>query len=204
MWAEIKIGEINLMTIFYTSDEHYFHSRILIHANRDFKDVEEMNREIIARHNSVVKTEDIVYHLGDFSFRENQVADLLKQLNGTKHLISGNHCPTHSCHKKHNRSIKHYLEYGFASVQENLELQIGNHKVLLQHLPFLNENDKDQRYSQYRPIDTGQFLLCGHVHEKWAVRGRQINVGVDQHNFYPVSEDEILAIIADILEGEQK
>jgi calcineurin-like phosphoesterase family protein len=70
-------------------------------------------------------------------------------------------------------------------------------------MPFLNPEDKDQRYSQFRPIDKGQWLLHGHVHEKWLHRKRMINVGVDVWNFTPVSEAQITELMADILEAEQ-
>src|SRR5271170_819424 len=79
--------------IFFTSDEHYGHTNIIKYTNRPYKDVETMNRDLIARHNSVVDPLDIVYHLGDFALTHPRYAhDILKKLNGAKHiLVKGNH-----------------------------------------------------------------------------------------------------------------
>lgn len=45
----------------------------------------------------------------------------------------------------------------------------------------------------------GEFNLCGHVHEMWKVKKEEdrvyVNVGVDQHNFYPITIKQILEAI---------
>lgn len=188
---------------FFTSDYHIGHGRIIDYSKRPFQNTDEMNREIIARHNAVVGPNDIVYNVGDFALNEKLVQEVLEQLNGTQHLIAGNHDSCHSHRTKHKKSALKYLSYGFASVQERVELQIGNRTVLVTHMPFLREGDPDQRYPQFRPVNKGQFLICGHVHEKWRTNGRQINVGVDQWNFTPVSETALADLMADIVVGEQ-
>lgn len=53
----------------------------------------------------------------------------------------------------------------------------------------------DLRYWGRRWEDDGGWLLCGHVHEKWAEYDKMINVGVDVRGFAPMSKDEILSII---------
>lgn len=191
------------MTIYLTSDQHFYHSNVLIYSSRDFATIEEMNEQIILRHNEVVKPEDTVYHLGDFTFKDNKVNELLSQLNGTHHLIAGNHDKAHSSKEKHRKEIRKYLDYGFSSVQEQMELKIGDKAVLLCHLPYLNEEDQDQRFKQWRPIDKGGWLLHGHIHQLYLWRRRMINVGVDVWNYYPVSESQILDLMAEITEGEQ-
>lgn len=49
-----------------------------------------MNKTLIANHNSVVTPQDVVYHLGDFCFR-NKPDKYLKQLNGSNVLLKGSH-----------------------------------------------------------------------------------------------------------------
>jgi calcineurin-like phosphoesterase family protein len=187
---------------FFTSDYHIGHRNIIDYCNRPFQTTYEMNAAIIARHNAVVGPQDIVYNVGDFALNEKFVQEVVCQLNGKQHLISGNHDSCHSHRGKYKKAILKYLEYGFVSVQEQLELQICNRTVLITHMPFFRETNTDQRYSQFRPIDKGQFLICGHVHDKWKINGRQINVGVDQWNFTPVSETELCNVISDILVTE--
>ncbi len=40
--------------IFFTGDEHFGHKNVIKYCNRPFSDVDEMDREIIKRHNEVV------------------------------------------------------------------------------------------------------------------------------------------------------
>ncbi len=51
------------------------------------------------------------------------------------------------------------------------------------------------KYDQWHPRDDGDWLLHGHVHEKWCQQHRQINVGVDAWRFAPVPEDTIADLI---------
>ncbi len=53
------------------------------------------------------------------------------------------------------------------------------------------------RYVEQRPVDHGEWLLHGHVHERWRQRGRMINVGVDAWGCRPVNESTLAALIDD-------
>ena len=78
----------------YTSDNHIGHFNAIHLCNRPYKTIEEMNTDIIKKWNAKVKPEDDVYILGDMFFKYTdiqQVKDILKTLNGKKHLIKGNH-----------------------------------------------------------------------------------------------------------------
>jgi calcineurin-like phosphoesterase family protein len=50
----------------FTADFHLGHKNIIRYCKRPFDTVEEMDRIIIERLNSLVKTNDILYFLGDF------------------------------------------------------------------------------------------------------------------------------------------
>jgi len=69
--------------IWVTSDTHFGHDNIRKYANRPFDSVEEMDSELISRWNSVVRKEDVVFHLGDFTLAGREAAtDYFNQLNG--------------------------------------------------------------------------------------------------------------------------
>jgi calcineurin-like phosphoesterase family protein len=78
------------MTIFFTADTHFGDHRVLNISKRPFGSVAEMDAAMIARWNSVVASQDEVWHLGDFARTRKIAAVTLPVLNGRKHLIIGN------------------------------------------------------------------------------------------------------------------
>src|SRR5215469_5536961 len=110
--------------IYITSDEHYAHSNIIKYCNRPFIHTYEMEKGLIANHNSVVKSNDVVYHLGDFSFdrEKNKIKYILSQLNGTNYLIAGNHDGCHPISKKkYAKTFQDYIDFGFKDVVLSME-----------------------------------------------------------------------------------
>jgi len=77
------------MTYWFTSDTHFGHNKIIEYCKRPFKSLEEMNETLIKNWNEVVKTDDTVFHLGDFSFRGFHTYK--NRLNGNIILVQGNH-----------------------------------------------------------------------------------------------------------------
>ena len=90
-----------------------------------------------------------------------------------------------------------YLRWGFADVLpltiEHVLPDFG--PVLVSHMPYVGDHTDKQRHAAFRPIDAGLPLLHGHVHEKWLRSGNQINVGVDQWNYAPVPEAQLVALL---------
>lgn len=100
-----------MSNIWFTSDTHYHHKNIVKgvtswvdspeHAGgshstqntRPFKTLEEHDQALVDNINKHVKPEDILYHLGDWSFGGiEQIWNFRKQLNCKNiHLIYGNH-----------------------------------------------------------------------------------------------------------------
>ncbi len=185
--------------IFFTSDHHFSHQNIIKYCNRPFNSIEEMNEEMIKRWNETVKEEDIVWYLGDFSLSIKPVENYLKRLNGTKYLVVGNHDQCHPCHGKRSERLKEtYLKAGFSLILKEgaygplLDSSMKDY-FLMSHMPYKDEYDS--RYPQYRPINDGKWLLHGHVHNRWHIKDKMINVGVDVNDFRPVSLDKIKEII---------
>lgn len=194
------------MNVFFCADLHLGHAKICEMTGRPFSSVPEMNEALIANHNSVVKPDDIVWFLGDVAM--GQISDslpLVARMNGTKHLILGNHDrPSLLYHHKTEAKRQHFVEmYSqyFASTQESTTLVLGGHEFLLHHLPYNDPTFVDHayegRYSEHQPLDDGEtILLHGHVHTAWKRRGpRMINVGVDMWNYTPVHADQILDLL---------
>jgi calcineurin-like phosphoesterase family protein len=185
------------MTTWLTSDEHYGHANIIGYSGRPFRDLDHMHEELVRRHNERVKPEDLVIHLGDFSIRECFAAVYLPKLNGRHALVAGNH---DACHPRWSRrnvgAHDRYLGYGFIWVREELRLYRPEHglTLLLHHMPY-SDPVKVEKYADWRPQDHGSWLLHGHVHEAWKVSGRQLNVGVDQWGWAPVSLAEVCEYI---------
>jgi calcineurin-like phosphoesterase family protein len=154
-----------------------------------------MNVGMEAAWNRVVEPTDLVYYLGDFAMNVRLVPFLVSRLNGTKILVPGNHDKCWQKKDSSGRWHRHYLDAGFQSIEQSLRLEIAGASVLLNHLPYRNEADPDQRYFEERPVDDGGWLIHGHVHNRWKVSVRQINVSVEVWNFEPVGLEVIAAII---------
>jgi calcineurin-like phosphoesterase family protein len=115
-----------------------------------------------------------------------------------------NHDFCHSYHKKsrtpegHARWLKQYKDWGWIMLPEQSTFmlpEIG--EVNLCHLPYANTEYEGDKYAKWRPYDNGNWLLCGHVHDKWKVNGKMLNVGVDVWDFKPVSVTDIVKAIQD-------
>lgn len=173
--------------IWYTSDSHFSHENIISYCNRPFSCAEEMNRTIVSNWNSIVSPDDRVFHLGDFCFSWSrdeftQPRHLIQQLNGKITLIRGNHDKVDHLNQFH----KTYQRY---------VIDIGPFHCLLNHRPwhppgFIDRWKDSDRSIQYP--DEYDFIVCGHVHNKWLQLGKNYNVGLDVHDFYPICQDELI------------
>ena len=197
--------------IFFTSDHHFYHANVIKYCARPFTTVEEMNEALVKNWNETVGSDDTVYCLGDFSMAFRSVELYTRRLNGTKYLVPGNHDFCHSYHKKSRNEdkrkewIKKYEDNGWIVLPEQTTLdlpEIG--AVNLCHHPYILIDARDDKYLKWRPNDDGKWLLCGHVHEKWRVVDKMINIGVDQWDFKPVSVEQIQEIICTNTTASQK
>lgn len=186
---------------FFTSDLHFHHKNVIEFCNRPWQTVENMNTGLIERWNDTVKPDDEIFILGDFFFCGTQkAAEILKQLNGKKYWIMGNHDWKRI---KPNRA----KEFGVEWMQDKFSVKIADEDVKLCHFPFKGSGDHMytmglERFTEHRFVDDGGWLLCGHVHGIWKTKGRMINVGVDVWDYKPVAEAEIIKIIMDHEYGE--
>jgi len=188
------------MTVWFTADLHLGHHNIITYCQRPFTDVEAMNNALVERWNAVVEPADTVYVAGDFAL--GKIADTLPivgRLRGQKLLVAGNHdrCWTGNGRRAQGWTER-YLSAGFAQViQGQTSIEIGGNTVQICHFPYRGDSLVQDRFTDSRPVDKGDWLIHGHVHEKWAQRGRMINVGVDANKFQPVD----LAFIASLIDS---
>lgn len=130
------------MKFFTIADTHFGHANIIKYCNRPFETVEEMDKALIKNWNETVSNEDTVLVLGDFGLgKKEYIASIVKQLNGKKILIMGNH---------DNWSEQTYRDMGFHTVSRFPIL--WNDFYLLSHAP-LNLSETTPYYNLY-----------GHVH----------------------------------------
>ena len=76
-----------MKNIWFTSDTHFGHGNIIKSCNRPFASIEEMDQTIIENWNKLIKPQDEVFHLGDFSYGDaSSIESVLKKLNGKINL----------------------------------------------------------------------------------------------------------------------
>jgi len=152
------------MTIYLTSDEHYYHENISKYCNRPFNTTEEMNQYLIDSFNKKVTPDDITYHLGDFTFKKQEIAfNIIEQLNGHHYFIRGNHDSWLKNNVKHKKIF---------NVKDYDELKINGQDLILSHYPMYTWNKA--RYNSW--------MLHGHCHSninKDNESTKRLDVGVD-------------------------
>lgn len=198
--------------IFLSSDHHIYHTRIIEYSNRPFSTVEDMNEALVYNWNTIVSPKDTVYCLGDFSMAFRPVETFTPRLMGKKYLVPGNHDFCHSYHKKSRNPenqakwVQKYVDCGWIVLPEKTTLEVpGLATFNLCHHPysfdnFSTEQQYDDKYKAWRPVDDGNILLCGHVHNSWHTKKTNkgtlmINVGVDMNNYRPISMSQIEDLI---------
>lgn len=188
------------MTTYYLSDPHFWHLRANELCGRPWSTVEDMNEGLIERINSVVGPSDILHVLGDAVFGTGTPGhlDIIKRVNGIKILTPGNH---DRCHPMEGPAKAagwrdKYLAAGFDDVTgPEFRKWIAGQWVWFSHFPYDGDSHDQDRFDQWRLADHGLWVVHGHTHGKWQQRGRQIDVGVDAWNGYPVLESELVARI---------
>lgn len=150
--------------VWFISDTHFGHTNIIKYCNRPYRNTYEMDTDIIIKWNNNIKNNDLVFHLGDFSFRPEKY---IGRLNGNIILIKGNH----------DKRSRNSLFYGVAN---HLPLMIGEFSCILHHRPITKTGlERKEDELDLEVLENYDFCISGHVHEKYKVNGKNINVGID-------------------------
>ena len=190
--------------LFITSDTHYNHKNICrgvtewrtedgqipIEQTRPFKTLDHMNDVIVNNINHMVREDDILIHLGDWSFGG---FESIKEFRDRIHckniyLTYGNH----DHHIENNREgiqgiFTKTMNYTTLRIKkEPYKLLAGwEHDFVLMHYPLASWHD----------MNKGRFHLFGHVHlpeHKKVMDGRSMDVGMDGNNLYPYDIVEVI------------
>lgn len=161
------------------SDMHFGHGNIIKYENRPFADATEMDAVMIKNWNSIVRTDDLVYVLGDVSFYpKEKTHEIMKQLNGHKLLILGNH--------DLGRSETFWKDVGFEFVSK--------YPVCLDDFYWLSHEP------MFLTASMPYVNIHGHIHSKTmstnTTPNQYVNVSVEHTNYTPLDFKTIKKVYA--------
>jgi len=176
------------------SDSHYGHVNLIKGISkwedkwgcRDFKGLEDHNKAILDGINNHVKYDDVLYHLGDWSFGG------MENIKKFRYQVN---CQTiHLCLGNHDEYIRKEIFYSslFSSVQDVLQVRHGQHKFFMSHYA----------HRVWEGSHKGVIHCYGHSHstierESW---GKSMDVGIDNAfkllgEYRPFSIEEVISIM---------
>jgi calcineurin-like phosphoesterase family protein len=198
--CKMKLQVARNQKVWFTSDTHYGHSNICRATSnwpdegktRDFESLDKMNASIVNAINNNVGPDDILFHLGDWSFGGfERIAELRHRIMCQNiHLVLGNH-------DHHIDRNKEGIQSLFASVNKyhylTLKVDKGGshdvHRMVLCHFPIASWHDLNQ----------GVIHLHGHVHLPAHLKfgpGKMMDVGMDgSHGMEPYELKDILKLM---------
>jgi calcineurin-like phosphoesterase family protein len=189
--------------LWFTSDTHYNHANICRattnwtgadNLTRDFNSLDRMNEELVYWINGYVGQDDILIHLGDWSFGGFESIKAFRDRIVCKnvHLVLGNH----DGHIEKNRdnirsifsSVNHYINLDLRRPSQKGKGQVDKFRFVCMHFPI----------ASWDGMNDGVIHVHGHVHLPKHLRvgnGKSIDVGVDGNNLEPISLDEVLNLM---------
>ena len=189
--------------LFFSSDTHYHHANICSSTTtwdnaenftRKFKSLNHMNDTLVNNFNELIGEDDILIHLGDWSFGGfEKIEEFRNRINCKNiHLTYGNH-------DHHIRKNKDDVQNIFSSTHDYLFLDVRSPSILGKGVM-----DKNSFVCIHYPIASwdgmgnGVIHLHGHVHLPPNLRlsdGKSLDVGVDGNNLFPIEYREIINIM---------
>lgn len=177
--------------IWFTSDWHLGHGRIIELCGRPFDTTREMNAWLIDNANEQTDPVDTIVFPGDVAM--GQMAEslpLFERLHARLILKPGNHDRCSPLYEGYHGMAPEkvaakvaewtarYKDVGFTVTTDNWFSYLG-FEAVINHFPYHGDPSGEERYPEARPVDKGDWLLHGHTHGLWRQRGKMIDVGVD-------------------------
>jgi calcineurin-like phosphoesterase family protein len=164
------------MKTFFTSDTLF--GRNFIAIERGFETEEEMTDTYIENWNEKISKDDIIYHLGNFSWDPITCESVMSVLNGKIHFMTGSydsHLPQMSLIKLNKHTI----------IQNQISF-IHNKKAIISHWPLLDWPGKEEGVIQ---VHGGNFETEA-KHKSF-----RFNANIDSWNNGPIELDFLLDIV---------
>ncbi len=176
--------------VYFTSDTHFGHERVLQLTGRPWPTIQQMNAAIIDSINDRVGASDELYILGDYSFKmtAQDAYELRKKIACKKvHLVPGNHDKDWS---------QPAVAGAFIIEPQIATLKVDGLKIILSHFPLADWPSMSHR----------SWHLHGHIHSKGSAYNLfnrkqgllRYDVGVDANAYAPVSLDELAEWFASV------
>lgn len=175
----------------FTSDTHLGHWNINKHCNRGFASLEEMDKTLLGNINKLVQPNDRLAIVGDFAWwrcSPKQLEDYRAAINCRNvYLIIGNH----------DEPVLDDLRPLFVRTEHLLEIKVqtpenSKQRIIMSHYAMRVWNQSHRR----------SFHLAGHSHGKLKeilpnehIGGLALDVGVDVHNYQPISLEDVNRIM---------
>ena len=177
MTNTIKIKDID--KLWFTSDTHFGHKNIVSKEScwsdksgcRDFPTKEAMSQNIVNNINKYVKEDDILIHLGDWSFGGiGNIWEYRKQIICENiYLTSGNHDNNIKKNYKLPNCEGVNAQDLFTVVDNYLELSVEKELICCMHFPIEEWNDRHEV----------SYMLHGHQHARNTYKKHRLDVGLD-------------------------
>jgi calcineurin-like phosphoesterase family protein len=163
--------------IWFSADYHLSHKNIIKYCNRPFQNVEEMDSVIIDNLKSRVKPGEILYYLGDLTFKKDVAIEFFNEFEEIEiHYIIGNH---------DNKEVLQVAEQYCASISHLKDIIIEEQPITLCHYAMRVWNKSH----------FNAWQLYGHSHGTLQPIGKQYDVGIDNNGFYPINFDDLQKIM---------
>ncbi len=160
--------------IFVISDHHFFHKNIINYERTNFNSVIDMHNYMIEYHNRTITNNDVVIFLGDFSFKTNEIKDILSKLNGHKYLLLGNH--------DDKKIVNRFYNMGFSGVFTNSVIAMNK---LLSHHPILESKELNEHLIYTEFVKKDIINYHGHTHTFNLDSEKHINMSAENINYTP-------------------
>lgn len=171
------------MTTWFTADHHFGHANIIEYCSRPFKTTRQMDDELIRRWNSVVRPDDTVYYVGDFTLGSyDDACEYFKNLNGKVFVLEGSHDRWMSktgFSPNTANSVVYYLPPVYT-------VEFQGKKMFQKSITLCHYAMRSWDRSHY-----ATWHLFGHHHGKLLPYGLSFDIGVDCWDFYPVSLEQV-------------